>query len=214
MLNTEKLWDCIKSIIKVIPNGGQAISFLEAVQNIEAMNLEAQASALYHVFQRKGMENDAVVSLLEKRIKNSGQPISYYVTYILLQLINNTETKQTEIETKAFCDFLEKKIEWDEFCMYCSVIRGMILMDFESLRKIKESNGKIVIDADQLSDQQKVEYGRLEGMGLLTNVFNPKSNIWMEMDEGGRIPMIGKADEEDNRYELTIVGRKIGEYLD
>ena len=210
----DKLWDCIKSMIKILPCGGQVMSSIELVQNIEAMNLEAQASVLYHVFQKNGLENDTVASLLEKRIKSSGQPISYYVTYILLQLINNTETKQTEVETNAFCDFLKGKVKWNEFCMYCSVIRGMILMDFDSLKKIKEANGKIVIDVNQLSDQQKVEYGRLEGMGLLVNVNNPQSNIWMEMDDGEHMPAIGNGDEEGNRYELTIVGRKIGEYLD
>lgn len=88
----------------------------------------------------------------------------------------------------------------------------MVMMDFNALKKVKDCGGKIEVNSADMDDRQKMEYGRLEGLGLLSNNYNPPSLFEADADRES-ITIAGDNREKENNYELTFVGKKISEYL-
>lgn len=203
----------LTSIFSLVPGGSKIVNIQKAIQGIEVANFDAQAKTFYNILSNGGTRDESVHELIKSKLGDKSDEFDYYITYILLQLTRNTETKQTEVETRAFRDFLDGNVEWDEFTLYCNIVGRMIPMDFEALKELRRNGGKIAIDGDQMSDRQKIEYGRLEGMGLLSNSYNPPSLFQVDVEGKGIMPAADDERKKENNYSLTKIGREIGKYL-
>lgn len=186
---------------------------ISLVREAEKINFSAQMNAFYNILSEKGMNDEAVRVLINRWLEDKSEgDRSRFNTYIISQLARNAETRQTEVEARIFYDVLEGTVEWDDFCLYCSVISGMIMIDFNALKEVKDSGGKIEINSKEMSERQKMEYGRLEGIGLLSNSYNPQSPFKANYDDN-EVSFAGDNREKENNYELTFIGKKISEYL-
>ena len=179
-------------ILKDIPIVRTIIGFGKLAQNIHDRNLLLQTLSFIQEL------NSGTVTLEkynEYRTKWAVDP--YFrekeLGYILIILNRNIDITKSKLEAKFFSAYIDKQIDWNDFCELCEITDRLFVSDIKILDMAYRNGG--------VSEDSKISYrhDRLVSIGLLIN----EAQL-----HGGVVAFDLDNLEHQNILELTEIGRK------
>ena len=179
-------------LLKDIPIVGTIVSLGKLAHNIQDRNLLLQTLAFICEL------NSSTVTLekyneyrakwfIDSRFKERE------LGYILIILNKNIDTIKSRFEAKFYSAYIDKMINWNEFCELCDITDRLFAPDIDTLKEAYNNNG--------VTEDMDISYrhDRLNSLGLLTNEARLHGSIFMEdLDSKEKLKI----------FELTEIGQK------
>lgn len=150
-----------EGILKEIPIVNTIVGVLKIGKNVHDRNLLKQTLTFINEFNNNEISRDKLEQY-KITIENNPKRCEEELGRILLLLNNFIDKEKSIMLAKIFKAYIEKIINWNEFCEYSEIINRLFIQDINLLNMIYD--GK-VSDTTNRGDLYRVE--RLNSLGII-----------------------------------------------
>lgn len=150
-----------EGILKEIPIVNTIVGVLKIGKNVHDRNLLKQTLTFINEFNNNKISRDKLEQYkitIESNPKRSEEELGR----ILLLLNNFIDKEKSIMLAKIFKAYIEKIINWNEFCEYSEIINRLFIQDINLLNMIYDGR---VTDTTNRGDLYRVE--RLNSLGII-----------------------------------------------
>ena len=177
-----------EGILKDVPIVKSIVSVLKIGKNIHDRNLLKQTLIFIKEFNGGNVSTENLQAY-KYRIENDPKKCEEELGRILVLLNNYVDTEKSVMLARLYRAYINKIINWDEFCEYSEIINRIFIQDLKILRNVYK--GLIVDD----NGENKYRIERLYSTGLLG--LNPKIKFFF-----------GEQWITENEVEINCIGKK------
>lgn len=150
-----------EGVLKEIPIVNTIVGVLKIGKNVHDRNLLKQTLTFINEFNNNKISRDKLEQY-KITIENNPKRCEEELGRILLLLNNFIDKEKSIMLAKIFKAYIEKIINWNEFCEYSEIINRLFIQDINLLNMIYD--GK-VSDTTNIRDLYRVE--RLNSLGII-----------------------------------------------
>lgn len=154
-------------ILKEIPIVKSIVSVLKVGKNIHDRNLLKQTLTFINEFNNNNISKEKIKEYKTK-IENNDKKREEELGRILLLLNNYIDREKSIMLAKIFKSYVDKKINWNEFCEFSEIINRLFIQDIQILKGIKDKDIDIMNNRE---NEFRIE--RLYSLGLIGLSFSP-----------------------------------------
>ena len=154
-------------ILKDIPIVKSIVSVLNIGKNVHDRNLLRQTLVFIKEFNSGNISKDKLVAY-KSMIENNPKKCEEELGRILILLNNYIDTEKSIMLARLYRAYINKIINWNEFCEFSEIINRLFIQDIQILKGIKDKNIDIMNNRE---DEFRIE--RLYSLGLIGLSFNP-----------------------------------------
>ena len=154
-------------ILKDIPIVKSIVSVLNIGKNVHDRNLLRQTLVFIKEFNSGNISKDKLVAY-KTTIENNPKKCEEELGRVLILLNNYIDTEKTIMLARLYRAYINKIINWNEFCEFSEIINRLFIQDIQILKGIKDKNIDIMNNRE---DEFRIE--RLYSLGLIGLSFNP-----------------------------------------
>lgn len=183
-----------EGILKEIPIVNTIVGVLKIGKNVHDRNLLKQTLTFINEFNNNKISRDKLEQYkitIESNPKRSEEELGR----ILLLLNNFIDKEKSIMLAKIFKAYIEKIINWNEFCEYSEIINRLFIQDINLLNMIYDGR---VTDTTNRGDLYRVE--RLNSLGII--------GISFKSTRITTINGVQKEDRQDSYLSMNSNGRK------
>ena len=150
-----------EGILKEIPIVNTIVGVLKIGKNVHDRNLLKQTLTFINEFNNNKISRDKLEQYkitIESNPKRSEEELGR----VLLLLNNFIDKEKSIMLAKIFKAYIEKIINWNEFCEYSEIINRLFIQDINLLNMIYDGR---VTDTTNIGDLYRVE--RLNSLGII-----------------------------------------------
>lgn len=182
-----------KEILKEIPIVKSIVSVLNIGKNVHDRNLLRQTLTFIKEFNSGNISKDKLVeykSMIESNPKKCEEELGR----VLILLNNYIDTEKSVMLARLYKAYINKIINWNEFCEYSEIINRIFIQDLKILKEIHKG---VIVD-DKGANKFRIE--RLYSTGLIG--WNPKVMF-----------SFGEQEITENKVNINCIGRKFAEIV-
>ena len=150
-----------EGILKEIPIVNTIVGVLKIGKNVHDRNLLKQTLTFINEFNNNKISRDKLEQY-KITIENNPKRCEEELGRILLLLNNFIDKEKSIMLAKIFKAYIEKIINWNEFCEYSEIINRLFIQDINLLNMIYDGR---VTDTTNRGDLYRVE--RLNSLGII-----------------------------------------------
>ena len=150
-----------EGILKEIPIVNTIVGVLKIGKNVHDRNLLKQTLTFINEFNNNKISHDKLKQY-KITIENNHKRCEEELGRILLLLNNFIDKEKSIMLAKIFKAYIEKIINWNEFCEYSEIINRLFIQDINLLNMIYDGR---VTDTTNRGDLYRVE--RLNSLGII-----------------------------------------------
>lgn len=150
-----------EGILKEIPIVNTIVGVLKIGKNVYDRNLLKQTLTFINEFNNNKISHDKLKQY-KITIENNPKRCEEELGRILLLLNNFIDKEKSIMLAKIFKAYIEKIINWNEFCEYSEIINRLFIQDINLLNMIYDGR---VTDTTNRGDLYRVE--RLNSLGII-----------------------------------------------
>jgi len=150
-----------EGILKEIPIVNTIVGVLKVGKNVHDRNLLKQTLTFINEFNNNKISHDKLKQY-KITIENNPKRCEEELGRILLLLNNFIDKEKSIMLAKIFKAYIEKIINWNEFCEYSEIINRLFIQDINLLNMIYDGR---VTDTTNKGDLYRVE--RLNSLGII-----------------------------------------------
>lgn len=150
-----------EGILKEIPIVNTIVGVLKIGKNVYDRNLLKQTLTFINEFNNNKISHDKLKQY-KITIENNHKRCEEELGRILLLLNNFIDKEKSIMLAKIFKAYIEKIINWNEFCEYSEIINRLFIQDINLLNMIYDGR---VTDTTNRGDLYRVE--RLNSLGII-----------------------------------------------
>lgn len=150
-----------EGILKEIPIVNTIVGVLKIGKNVHDRNLLKQTLTFINEFNNNKISHDKLKQY-KITIENNPKRCEEELERILLLLNNFIDKEKSIMLAKIFKAYIEKIINWNEFCEYSEIINRLFIQDINLLNMIYDGR---VTDTTNRGDLYRVE--RLNSLGII-----------------------------------------------
>lgn len=150
-----------EGILKEIPIVNTIVGVLKIGKNVHDRNLLKQTLTFINEFNNNKISHDKLKQY-KITIENNPKRCEEELGRILLLLNNFIDKEKSIMLAKIFKAYIEKIINWNEFCEYSEIINRLFIQDINLLNMIYDGR---VTDTTNRGDLYRVE--RLNSLGII-----------------------------------------------
>ena len=150
-----------EGILKEIPIVNTIVGVLKIGKNVHDRNLLKQNITFINEFNNNKISHDKLKQY-KITIENNPKRCEEELGRILLLLNNFIDKEKSIMLAKIFKAYIEKIINWNEFCEYSEIINRLFIQDINLLNMIYDGR---VTDTTNRGDLYRVE--RLNSLGII-----------------------------------------------
>ena len=150
-----------EGILKEIPIVNTIVGVLKIGKNVHDRNLLKQTLTFINEFNKNKISRDKL-DQYKITIENNPKRCEEELGRILLLLNNFIDKEKSIMLAKIFKAYIEKIINWNEFCEYSEIINRLFMQDINLLNMIYDGR---VTDTTNRGDLYRVE--RLNSLGII-----------------------------------------------
>lgn len=150
-----------EGILKEIPIVNTIVGVLKIGKNVHDRNLLKQTLTFINEFNNNKISRDKLEQY-KITIENNPKRCEEELGRILLLLNNFIDKEKSIMLAKIFKAYIEKIINWNEFCEYSEIINRLFIQDINLLNMIYDGR---VTDTTNIGDLYRVE--RLNSLGII-----------------------------------------------
>lgn len=150
-----------EGILKEIPIVNTIVGVLKIGKNVHDRNLLKQTLTFINEFNKNKISRDKL-DQYKITIENNPKRCEEELGRILLLLNNFIDKEKSIMLAKIFKAYIEKIINWNEFCEYSEIINRLFIQDINLLNMIYDGR---VTDTTNRGDLYRVE--RLNSLGII-----------------------------------------------
>lgn len=150
-----------EGILKEIPIVNTIVGVLKIGKNVHDRNLLKQTLTFINEFNNNKISHDKLKQY-KITIENNPKRCEEELGRILLLLNNFIDKEKSIMLAKIFKVYIEKIINWNEFCEYSEIINRLFIQDINLLNMIYDGR---VTDTTNRGDLYRVE--RLNSLGII-----------------------------------------------
>ena len=183
-----------EGILKEIPIVNTIVGVLKIGKNVHDRNLLKQTLTFINEFNNNKISRDKLEQYkitIESNPKRSEEELGR----ILLLLNNFIDKEKSIMLAKIFKAYIEKIINWNEFCEYSEIINRLFIQDINLLNMIYDGR---VTDTTNRGDLYRVE--RLNSLGII--------GISFKSTRITTINGVQQEDRQDSYLSMNSNGRK------
>lgn len=154
-------------ILKDIPIVNTIVAVFKAGKNVHDRNLLRQILTFIKEFNSGNISKDKLVAY-KSMIENNPKKCEEELGRILILLNNYIDTEKSIMLARLYRAYINKIINWNEFCEFSEIINRLFIQDIQILKGIKDKNIDIMNNHE---DEFRIE--RLYSLGLIGLSFNP-----------------------------------------
>lgn len=154
-------------ILKDIPIVKSIVSVLNIGKNVHDRNLLRQTLVFIKEFNSGNISKDKLVAY-KTTIENNPKKCEEELGRVLILLNNYIDTEKSIMLARLYRAYINKIINWNEFCEFSEIINRLFIQDIQILKGIKDKNIDIMNNHE---DEFRIE--RLYSLGLIGLSFNP-----------------------------------------
>ena len=154
-------------ILKDIPIVKSIVSVLNIGKNVHDRNLLRQTLVFIKEFNSGNISKDKLVAY-KTTIENNPKKCEEELGRVLILLNNYIDTEKSIMLARLYRAYINKIINWNEFCEFSEIINRLFIQDIQILKGIKDKNIDIMNNRE---DEFRIE--RLYSLGLIGLSFNP-----------------------------------------
>ena len=154
-------------ILKDIPIVNTIVAVFKAGKNVHDRNLLRQILTFIKEFNSGNISKDKLVAY-KSMIENNPKKCEEELGRILILLNNYIDTEKSIMLARLYRAYINKIINWNEFCEFSEIINRLFIQDIQILKGIKDKNIDIMSNSE---DEFRIE--RLYSLGLIGLSFNP-----------------------------------------
>lgn len=154
-------------ILKDIPIVNTIVAVFKAGKNVHDRNLLRQILTFIKEFNSGNISKDKLVAY-KSMIENNPKKCEEELGRILILLNNYIDTEKSIMLARLYRAYINKIINWNEFCEFSEIINRLFIQDIQILKGIKDKNIDIMNNRE---DEFRIE--RLYSLGLIGLSFNP-----------------------------------------
>ena len=154
-------------ILKDIPIVNTIVAVFKAGKNVRDRNLLRQILTFIKEFNSGNISKDKLVAY-KSMIENNPKKCEEELGRILILLNNYIDTEKSIMLARLYRAYINKIINWNEFCEFSEIINRLFIQDIQILKGIKDKNIDIMSNSE---DEFRIE--RLYSLGLIGLSFNP-----------------------------------------
>ena len=155
-----------EGILKEIPIVKSIVSVLKIGKNVHDRNLLRQALTFIKEFNSGNISKDKLVEY-KSTIENNPKKCEEELGRVLILLNNYIDTEKSIMLARLYRAYINKIINWNEFCEFSEIINRLFIQDIQILKGIKDRNIDIMNNHE---DEFRIE--RLYSLGLIGLSFN------------------------------------------
>lgn len=182
-----------EGILKDVPIVKSIVSVLKIGKNIYDRNLLKQTLIFIKEFNRGNVSSENLQAYKYK-IENDPKKCEEELGRILVLLNNYVDTEKSVMLARLYRAYINKIINWDEFCEYSEIINRIFIQDLKILKDIYKG---VIVD-DKGANKFRIE--RLYSTGLIG--WNPKVMF-----------SFGEQEITENKVNINCIGRKFAEIV-
>lgn len=180
-------------ILKDIPIVNSIVAVLKIGKNIHDRNLLRQTLTFIKEFNSGNISKDKLVEY-KSTIENNPKKCEEELGRVLILLNNYIDTEKSIMLARLYRAYINKIINWNEFCEYSEIINRIFIQDLKILKKIYIG---VIVD-DKGANKFRIE--RLYSTGLIG--WNPKVMF-----------SFGEQEITENKVNINCIGRKFAEIV-
>ena len=146
-------------------------STLKTAYNIYDRNLLKNTLIFIQELNSGEIDNDKYIAY-KTTLEHNPNKCEKELERVILILNNIMDTSKSKMLAKLYKSYINKQLNWKEFCEYSEIINRIFIQDIETLMKI--DNGKITY-LDE-NDKEKYRIYRLNSIGII-NIDIAKLNV-------------------------------------
>lgn len=150
-----------EGILKEIPIVNTIVGVLKIGKNVHDRNLLKQTLTFINEFNNNKISHDKLKQY-KITIENNPKRCEEELGRILLLLNNFIDKEKSIMLAQIFKAYIEKIINWNEFCEYSEIINRLFIQDINLLNMIYDGR---VTDTTNRGDLYRVE--RLNSLGII-----------------------------------------------
>lgn len=155
-----------EGILKEIPIVKSIVSVLKIGKNVHDRNLLRQTLTFIKEFNSGNISKDKLVEY-KSTIENNPKKCEEELGRVLILLNNYIDTEKSIMLASLYRAYINKIINWNEFCEFSEIINRLFIQDIQILKGIKDRNIDIMNNHE---DEFRIE--RLYSLGLIGLSFN------------------------------------------
>lgn len=184
-----------EGILSEVPIIKSIVSVLKMGKNVHDRNLLKQTLTFIKEFNSRNISKDKLVAY-KSAIENNPKKGEEELGRVLILLNNYIDTEKSIMLARLYRAYINKIINWNEFCEFSEIINRLFIQDIQILKGIKDRNIDIMNNHE---DEFRIE--RLYSLGLIGLSFNP---VTYDDLKNGHI---------NSRRNISPLGRKLCEIV-
>lgn len=156
-----------EGILSEVPIIKSIVSVLKMGKNVHDRNLLKQTLTFIKEFNSRNISKDKLVAY-KSAIENNPKKGEEELGRVLILLNNYIDTEKSIMLARLYRAYINKIINWNEFCEFSEIINRLFIQDIQILKGIKDRNIDIMNNHE---DEFRIE--RLYSLGLIGLSFNP-----------------------------------------
>ena len=156
-----------KGILEEMPVVKSIVAVLKIEKNVHDRNLLRQTLTFIKEFNSGNISKDKLVEY-KSTIENNPKKCEEELGRVLILLNNYIDTEKSIMLARLYRAYINKIINWNEFCEFSEIINRLFIQDIQILKGIKDKNIDIMNNHE---DEFRIE--RLYSLGLIGLSFNP-----------------------------------------
>lgn len=182
-----------KGILEEMPVVKSIVAVLKIEKNVHDRNLLRQTLTFIKEFNSGNISKDKLVEY-KSTIENNPKKCEEELGRVLILLNNYIDTEKSIMLARLYRAYINKIINWNEFCEYSEIINRIFIQDLKILKKIYIG---VIVD-DKGANKFRIE--RLYSTGLIG--WNPKVMF-----------SFGEQEITENKVNINCIGRKFAEIV-
>lgn len=154
-------------ILKDIPIVNTIVAVFKVGKNVHDRNLLRQILTFIKEFNSGNISKDKLAEY-KSIIENNPKKCEEELGRVLILLNNYIDTEKSIMLARLYRAYINKIINWNEFCEFSEIINRLFIQDIQILKGIKDKNIDIMSNRE---DEFRIE--RLYSLGLIGLSFNP-----------------------------------------
>lgn len=123
-----------EGLLKDIPIVGFLVGTKNVIQNLQDRNLLNQTLQFIKEFNSGKIEKEKIEKYKKKLIDS--KQAEKELGRVLLILNSNIDIEKSKMLARLFRNYIDEKINWDEFCEFSEIIKNMFLSDINFFKNI------------------------------------------------------------------------------
>ena len=182
-----------KGILEEMPVVKSIVAVLKIGKNVHDRNLLRQTLTFIKEFNSGNISKDKLVEY-KSTIESNPKKCEEELGRVLILLNNYIDTEKSIMLARLYKAYINKNINWNEFCEYSEIINRIFIQDLKILKDIYKG---VIVD-DKGANKFRIE--RLYSTGLIG--WNPKVMF-----------SFGEQEITENKVNINCIGRKFAEIV-